>query len=124
PPARHREPLRALLMYPEIVVAATLLVIRRDVLGWHWAAPLVVFTVLYLATATQRLNHFGEAYRYLEYGLVLVVPFELALLVQSWPISGRLALIAAFAAWSGALAPRAIAHGSWLQALPDCDVLR
>ena len=119
-----REPLRALVMYPEIVVAATLLVIRRDILGWHWAAPLVVFTVLYLATATQRLNHLGEAYRYLEYGLVLVVPFELAVLVQSWPVSGRLALIAAFAAWSAALAARAIAHGSWLDALPDRDVLR
>jgi len=118
-----REPIRAIVFYPEIVVAATLLGFNWHEFGWHWSAPLVVFVALYLATATQRFNHLGEAYRYLEYGLFLLVPFELALLVQSWSLVERLILIVAFAVWSATLAMRAIVRGTWLASLPDRDVL-
>jgi hypothetical protein len=118
-----REPIRALIMYPEIVVAGTLLGFERQDFAWRWSAPLVVFVAVYLVTATQRFNHLGEAYRYLEYGLFLLVPFELALLVQSWSLVERLILVVAFAVWSATLAMRAIVRGTWLASLPDRDVL-
>lgn len=115
-----KEPVRALVMYPEVVAVLVLLGLTPG-LGWHWAAPVTVFVALYLATSTQRLNHLGEAYRYLEYGLLFVVPLELALLVQEQSSALGIALLAGFTAWSVlllvALVPR------WVRSLPDRDVL-
>ena len=119
----NREPMRALTMYPEIAVAAILLGFERDALGWDWTAPLVVFAGLYLLTATERFNHLGEAYRYLEYPLVLLVSVELALLLRSWSAAERIALAAAFALGSAALVTQAILRGPWRASLPDRDVL-
>jgi len=121
--ALSREPLRALVMYPELIVLAVLLAARGETHAWHWSAPLAVFGLLYLATSTQRLNHLGEAYRYLEFGLFLLVPFELALLVDTWPAWGPAALLVALAAWSGLLLLRLVVRGPWLQLLPERDTL-
>jgi hypothetical protein len=118
-----REPLRALLMYPELAVLVVLLSTHWETHAWHWAAPLAVFGLLYVATSTSRLNHLGESYRYLEFGLFLLAPFELALLVERWRAWGKIVLLLALAAWSATLLARLVLRGAWLQDLPDQDKL-
>ena len=121
--ALGREPFRALIMYPELAVLTGLLAIRGEAHAWHWAAPVATFGLLYLATSTARLNHLGEAYRYLEFGLFLVAPLELAMLVETWPYWGKIALLLTLAAWSAALLVRLVIRGVWLRELPDRDTL-
>lgn len=118
-----REPTRALAMYPELALLAVLLAVRQPADVWHWAAPLVVFALLYVLTSTQRFNHLGEAYRYLEYGLFFVVPLELALLVSSWPAWAQVLMVVVLAAWSAALAVGYLIYGNWLRFWPERDVL-
>ncbi len=118
----YREPVRAVVLYPELVAVATLMSLHRS-LGWHWAAPLVAFGGLYAATATKRLNHLGESYRYLEFGLGLLVPFELAQLVQMHPQTVSIALLAAFGALSAVLFVVLVGL-TWLPTLPEHDYLK
>jgi hypothetical protein len=119
----EQEPLRALMTYPEVLVALLVLVGMHGSLRWHWVAPIVVCIALYLLTTTERLNHLGESYRYLEYGLFLLVPFELGLRAGAWPALARIALIGGLAAWSALLAVKLVVRGSWLRSLPDRDFL-
>lgn len=121
--AFSREPLRALFTYPELVVLAVALAAQGEAHTWHWAAPLVVFAALYVATSTERFNHLGEAYRYLEFGLFLLAPFELALLVDTWPAWGQAVLLIGLAGWSANLLWRLVIRSAWLRALPDRDTL-
>jgi hypothetical protein len=84
----RREPTRTLLASPELVLLAVVLLVTalsghvgRLVLG-----PPVAALAVYLATSTDRLNHLGESYRYLEYELYFVTPLLVAgqALFLSW----------------------------------------
>lgn len=118
-----REPSRALIMYPELVVLIVLLAASGEGHAWHWGAPVATFGLLYLATSTARLNHLGEAYRYLEFGLFLLAPLEIAILVRTWPTWAKIALLLGLATWSVALLTRLVLRGAWLRELPDRDML-
>jgi hypothetical protein len=121
----EREPLRAIIMYPEVLAAAVLLAIRRPPHTWHWAALLVAFVALYVLTSTRRFNHLGEAYRYLEFGLFFVVPLTVALTLQRWSAWELVALVGTVVAWSAVLTGRlVVVSGGWLRGMPDRDVLR
>ncbi len=119
----EREPLRAVVTYPEILVVACALAAGSAGLGWRWAAPVVAFAALYVATSSERLNHLGEAYRYLEFGLFLVVPLTLARATATWPALARVALVLGLACWSTLLAVRIFVRGRWRRSLPASDAL-
>lgn len=118
-----REPLRAMTMYPEIIVLGVLLASLHRPGSWHWAAPLAVFAGLYVLTSTQRFNHLGEAYRYLEYALFLEVPFALASTLQAWSTWAQVLTVAAVAGWTAFLVGRIVVRGTWLQKWPEHDAL-
>lgn len=75
------EPARSILRYPEITLAFGLcvaaIVTTQGVLhsiALALAAAIASAALVYVATTTERLNHLGESYRYLEYGLYFVAP--------------------------------------------------
>jgi hypothetical protein len=72
-----REPTRAIFRYPEII----LFLVAWIYLG-HTPAPAISAVVLasvllYALTSTRAWNHLGESYRYLEYNLLVLLPFLL-----------------------------------------------
>jgi hypothetical protein len=92
--ALQYEPARSILRYPEITLAFGLSVaaaltqhgsLRAVALGF--AAAIVAAIVVYVATTTERLNHLGESYRYLEYGLYFIAPAAAGLFADVAPTS-------------------------------------
>jgi hypothetical protein len=91
------EPTRVLFRYPELVLLAV-----GAWAGWlevpAAAAAVILATIaVYIATSTPQLRHFGEANRYIEYSLYLLVPLILAPAAAAGDIP-PMALIA-YAAW-------------------------
>jgi hypothetical protein len=75
------EPGRSLLYFPEISLSLMLVVLAAVTKGslggisaWAWAAPFAAAIIVFLLTATEKFNHLGESYRYLEYGLYFLSP--------------------------------------------------
>jgi hypothetical protein len=100
----RREPSRSLLLYPELTLMAVLLVasavdghVGRLVLG-----PLVAAGAVYGLTSTDRFNHLGEAYRYLEFELYFSLPLLAArqalFLTWGWVVVLLIAYVVAVAA--------------------------
>jgi hypothetical protein len=88
----QHEPGRSLLYSPEIVLVFTMLAFAgyesSAMLGisvWSLAAPFVASISIFLLTATDRFNHLGECYRYLEYGLYLLTPMIFGLFAIQYP---------------------------------------
>ena len=78
-----REPTRAIFRYPELI----LFFIAWAYFG-HTPSPAILAVVLssvlvYVLTSTKALNHLGESYRYLEYNLLVLLPFFFAEVVAS-----------------------------------------
>lgn len=90
--AQLYEPGRSILRYPEITLALAFCIVavatQHGALGAvaaALAAAIASSTIVYLATSTERLNHLGESYRYLEYGLYFVAPAAIGLLFGAVP---------------------------------------
>lgn len=78
-----KEPLRGILMYPEVFVLAILLLASdydSTLLG-NTRALIFSTLVVYLLTSTAALNFLGESYRYIEYVLSATAPFAVILLI-------------------------------------------
>lgn len=71
------EPTRILFRYPEIIALGALLIWNGRAVFGATEAIVVASLFLYVLTTFKALRHLGEANRYLEYNLWLVVPFAL-----------------------------------------------
>ena len=73
------EPTRIVFRYPELILLG-IIWIRHGVSVTDPAVAVVVATlVVYVATSTAALRHLGEANRYIEFNLWIVVPLMLAI---------------------------------------------
>lgn len=77
-----KEPTRTLLFMPEIVLV--LFVIADDL---ETGSIFISLLLLYFITSTRRFNHFGEAYRYLEYGLYFLLPVYISIYLMKMDTS-------------------------------------
>ena len=77
-----REPTRAILHYPEILLALYFLFFTDHEFVFLSEVYLAVL-LAYLLTSTKVFNFLGESYRYLEYGLFFLNPLALAFLIGS-----------------------------------------
>jgi len=73
-----REPSRTLIFYPEIFLLAFLLLVTGATVDSNMILPLVPILIVYLLTTTEKFNHLGESYRYIEYGLYFYLPLVIA----------------------------------------------
>lgn len=90
--ALQYEPARSILRYPEITLALGLCIAAAATqhgasraVAFAFAAAIVAAILVYVATTTERLNHLGESYRYLEYGLYFVAPASVGLFTAAAP---------------------------------------
>ncbi len=127
--ALQYEPARSIVHYPEIILAFGLCVAvaatgqgMLRAVAFAAMAMCIAATSVYIATTTERLNHLGESYRYLEYGLYFTAPMAIGLLTAAVP--GRVADIG-FAWFAAAtLAAPFLAYrlmSGWIR-WPDRDV--
>lgn len=89
----QHEPGRTMLHCPEVPLAAIVLAFcayqGHSLAGfgvWPLAAAIIASGIVFLATASDRFNHLGECYRYLEYGLYFSLPMIFGLFaIGYWP---------------------------------------
>lgn len=115
-----REPTRILFRFPELIVLA-LLWPELHLPATPIAAVVIGSLIVYVATSTMALRHLGEAHRYLEYNLWIVVPLVLADILRRDSVPAE--LILAYGAWLAfATGHRTL---QWRRAsYPDRDKLR
>jgi hypothetical protein len=72
----NRDPTRTFFYYPEIFLSIVLLYFSTlnfyEV--YRFFLPIGITLIVYFTTLTDRWNHFGEAYRYIEYNLFFQIP--------------------------------------------------
>ena len=71
----------------DFMALGLLLFVSKDNLPTHifdLSAPLITGLLLYLAVSTDKLNHLGEAYRYIEYGLIFTLPIIASLTISNF----------------------------------------
>src|SRR5205085_2626926 len=84
----NREPTRILFRHPELILLTWLAM-------QNGAGPFVIWPIIgatlivYLLTATSQLRQFGEANRYIEFNLWLVVPLALGTILSSGTADAR-----------------------------------
>lgn len=88
-----REPTRAMARYPELFCFAFAWPLLSHPPLDSGLAVVIASVLVYALTSTQRFNHLGESYRYLEYNLTFLLPLFLAGCVISDPSA------LAFAPW-------------------------
>lgn len=120
--AQSQEPTRALFEYPDVILVSlvSLAGLSNGIAGLR---PLVIAVlVVWAATATRSLCHFGEATRYLGYTLPMIGALALANWLLTTPDALAFVLAGGYVLWlvsTGALALR-----DWrVQKLPDHDEL-
>jgi hypothetical protein len=116
----NREPTRILFRYPELILLGALGILYGDI-----AAPVLAIIaatlVVYVTTSTPQLRQFGEANRYIEYNLWIVVPMAIVASLfarDTLPIP----LLAGYAAWVVAVTSKKFLDWSKLQ-YPENDRL-
>lgn len=92
----EKDPTRTFFWYPELLLLAALLA-----LGSAGGVPPMALAVLpplaiYLLTLSERFNHLGEAYRYIEYNLSFLLPLLVGLAFAGGPL--QTTILAAYAA--------------------------
>jgi hypothetical protein len=115
----EREPTRTLLRTPEAVLLAGLIGAGGRVPGVRPGVVVIVMLTAYLATSTERLNHLGESYRYVEYGLWLILPVIVASAATGTGDRGA-AMAVAYAAYVGLAV---VAYLRWRRRQPTGDEL-
>jgi len=77
-----REPTRTLYFLPELVLL--IILSARSSVEINYYIPVIILLALYLVTSTKAFNHFGESFRYLEFGLYYYIPFLIVLLASNY----------------------------------------
>lgn len=90
---RSKEPSRSIFFYPELYLLIFLLFLRPDINIIRSITPILM---IYFLTSSKYMNHLGEAYRYIEYGLYYLLPFEITLLISHLNSSTYLPFISAY----------------------------
>lgn len=78
----EREPFRTLSKMPELFFFAGMAIWFHQHVDLKLVISLVPVLLAYLITAQKKFTGFGEAYRYLEYGFYLILPFYTALIIS------------------------------------------
>lgn len=116
-----REPTRLLFRYPELLLLAAVWFHHGAGLADPAVAVVVATLVVYVATSTAALRHFGEANRYIEYNLCVLAPMALAAAALSgWITQDALAI---YACWLLIVVLRRY-QVWWRLSYPERDVLR
>ena len=80
-----KEPVRAMLFYPELLVLGILVPYIPVEISIQLVLVVISILILYLITSTEKLNHLGEAYRYIEYSLYMIFPIIAAIAYKHSP---------------------------------------
>ena len=75
----EKDPTRSLFWYPELLLAGVMLATTPLAHSQLLTLALIPPVALYLLTLTERFNHLGEAYRYIEYNFTFLVPILVGL---------------------------------------------
>jgi len=84
----EKDPTRSVFWYPELLLTLPIVMMTSMIHANALALALLPPLVLYSLTLTERFNHLGEAYRYIEYNLSFFVPvlIGLAFAGDAWQI--------------------------------------
>ena len=74
------DPTRVIFWYPEVFLCSAMIFVTPFEHSLELGLALLPPVILYLVTLTERFNHLGEAYRYLEYNTFFLVPIVICLL--------------------------------------------
>lgn len=79
----NREPTRIFFYYPELFLFITLIFLSPHTTYdiYKIIIPVISILVIYAFTTTNKFNHLGEAYRYIEYNLYFLFPVFIALVL-------------------------------------------
>jgi hypothetical protein len=91
----QKDPTRIFFWYPELFFAGFLVATTQDATMIQLSLCLLPPIFIYLVTLSERFNHLGEAYRYIEYCLTFTVPV-LAALAYDRSVQHLVALIIFF----------------------------
>ena len=75
----ERDPTRTVFWYPELFLVCAFVIVTPFEHSLPLGLALLPPVILYLVTLTERFNHLGEAYRYIEYSLFFLVPVVVGL---------------------------------------------
>ena len=75
----ERDPTRSAFWYPELLLAFPVVMMTSMIHTNTFVLALLPPLMLYFLTLTERFNHLGEAYRYIEYNLSFFVPLLIGL---------------------------------------------
>ena len=114
------EPTRIFSRYPELVLLVAAAWSGSLATSGAATAVIVATILVYLATSTPQFRHFGEANRYIEYSLWLIVPLTLAFPVADGSIPPL--WLAIYAAWIALITVRRYRVWSSLR-FPESDQL-
>lgn len=86
----EKDPTRNAFWYPELLLSCAIPALVPFQEHGPFLLALIPPVLLYLLTLTERFNHLGEAYRYLEYNLTFLIPvlIGLSFVENSWWIAG------------------------------------
>jgi hypothetical protein len=115
------EPTRIAFRYPELILLVGLWLSSDVHIGRAVIALIAATLVVYVVTSTQRFRHLGEANRYIEYNLFVLLPLTLAIVASEGAIPA--VIWAAYAAWLAFVTWRQWRRWSHLR-YPDHDRLR
>ena len=84
----ERDPTRTVFWYPELFLCGVIVFVVPFEHSLPLGLALVPPVILYLVTLTERFNHLGEAYRYMEYNLYFLMPLVVGLSfsANSWQL--------------------------------------
>jgi len=116
----HNEPSRAVFRYPDVALTIVLLVFWPGHAAPAEIALIVATLVVYVATSTAALRHYGEANRYIEFALWLVTVFVLSKYAVAGTVPVMVWLL--YAGWIAATAAKKYRDWSNLS-FPVRDVL-
>ena len=92
----EKDPTRSVFWYPELPLACAIPAMGSFTDHGPFLLALIPPVALYLLTLTERFNHLGEAYRYLEYNLSFLIPvlIGLSFVENGWWVIGLAAYFA------------------------------
>ena len=70
----EKDPTRLIFMYPELAFGLFIIFYNFDFADLNNLVVLIVPLFVYAITLTEKFNHLGEAYRYIEYTLLFTLP--------------------------------------------------
>jgi hypothetical protein len=116
----HKEPTKILFRYPEVILLLALQIFLPQQTAVSEFAMVWSTIVVYVATSTAALRHYGEANRYIEFALWLVASFSLAKYAAGGNVPATVWLL--YSGWVALVALRKYSSWSTL-AFPKADVL-